>query len=237
MHPFEKDQRLIQHGTYSLEPISVCSNAVRVDRGGFVVALSVCHLLFPLNEQVETVYLCVLLVMTVTFISMAHAAPFDGAPSCMGNSSGSLSNGDTDRNLVTHKYHKSGQGSLLAFLFLFVFRYTRLLVNGIAYLRYKPITMSHKPIYSPCDVTVIVPTTEPWGESTSEVLQRILDNRPAAVIVAVPRHHCHWKPLANCFCYRGVSLVWVDKTNKRKQICGAMLKVIEFEQQRMHIYN
>ncbi|KAG8527461.1 uncharacterized protein KY384_007613 [Bacidia gigantensis] len=115
--------------------------------------------------------------------------------------------------------------TLLVFLMLFTFRYTRLLVNSVSYLCYLPTPIPSKPSYTARDVTVIVPSVEPFGRTFENILQRILKNRPASVIVAAAGHQRKWKPLANCFCYRGVSVVSVQAPSKRRQICEALSKV------------
>ena len=121
--------------------------------------------------------------------------------------------------------HEPVSKSLVIFSCLFIFRYARLLVNIVSYLLYRPRPIPRKPSYSVNDVTVIIPTTDPYSNTFTEALQFVLDNHPAAVIVALAGRCGDWKPLANCFCYRGVSVVRVDTPNKRRQICAAVSKV------------
>ena len=119
----------------------------------------------------------------------------------------------------------------LLFLCLFIFRYTRLIVNLIAFLCYSPTksvfpTTSETKIYYTCkDVTVIVPTTNPYNATTREVVERILRNNPAAVIVATIGKQRNHKLLDERFGSQRVSVVRVPKPNKRRQICMAVRKV------------
>jgi hypothetical protein len=73
------------------------------------------------------------------------------------------------------------------FLFLFVFRYLRLIVHIISYwLLYRPTPKPRKPHYRPRDVTVIVPTVEPENVDFVECLSSIISKRPKKLIIVVP---------------------------------------------------
>lgn len=73
------------------------------------------------------------------------------------------------------------------FLFLFVFRYLRLIVHIISYwLLYRPTPIRRKPHYHPRDVTVIVPTVDPENEHFVECISSIISNRPKTLIIVVP---------------------------------------------------
>ena len=128
-------------------------------------------------------------------------------------------------------YSSNWKTTYLLFLCLFIFRYTRLIVNLIAFLCYSPTksvfpTTSEKEIYYTCkDVTVIVPTTNPYNATTREVVERILRNNPAAVIVATIGKQRNHKLLDERFGSQRVSVVRVPKPNKRRQICMAVRKV------------
>jgi hypothetical protein len=73
------------------------------------------------------------------------------------------------------------------FLFLFVFRYLRLIIHAISYwILYRPTPIPRKPHYRPRDVTVIVPTVDPENEDFVECVSSIISNKPKKLIIVVP---------------------------------------------------
>lgn len=73
------------------------------------------------------------------------------------------------------------------FLFLFVFRYLRLIVHIISYwLLYRPTPISRNPRYRPEDVTVIVPTVDPENSDFVGCISSILSHRPKILMIVVP---------------------------------------------------
>ncbi|PGH09428.1 hypothetical protein AJ80_07704 [Polytolypa hystricis UAMH7299] len=67
---------------------------------------------------------------------------------------------------------------------LFFYRYSRLLVNCIAVLLYKPIPPPKSPSFTPRDVTVIVPTLEGRGELLVKSLETICRAGPYEIILS-----------------------------------------------------
>ncbi|PCG89103.1 Hypothetical protein PENO1_041560 [Penicillium occitanis (nom. inval.)] len=75
----------------------------------------------------------------------------------------------------------------VSFLFLFVFRYLRLIFHIISYwILYCPIPIPREPRYRPRDATVIVPTVDPENEDFVECISSIISNRPKRLIIVVP---------------------------------------------------
>lgn len=74
-----------------------------------------------------------------------------------------------------------------AFLFLFVFRYLRLIVHIISYwILYYPTPIPQNPRYLPRNVTVIVPTVDPDNEDFVECISSIVSKCPKKLIIVVP---------------------------------------------------
>ncbi|RAO73394.1 uncharacterized protein BHQ10_009406 [Talaromyces amestolkiae] len=77
--------------------------------------------------------------------------------------------------------------SNVAFLFLFAFRYLRLIVHIISYwVLYRPTPNPQKPRFRPRNVTVIVPTVDPENENFVECISSIISNHPKKLIIVVP---------------------------------------------------
>ena len=122
-------------------------------------------------------------------------------------------------NRSSHDYY------LLAFLLCSAFRYLRLLVNLVAYTRFRPHSLSDTPRFLPKDATVIVCTVFSEPEYIAKCVRRMLSCGPARVICVTS----HAKiPIVNAyFAAEGLSAVvvlGVNKLNKRKQ----MLKGLQF---------
>ena len=66
---------------------------------------------------------------------------------------------------------------------LFFFRYSRLLVNPVAFCFYKPVAVSDHPKLRARDVTIIVPTVKPHGVQFDECIRAIYANRPAEILI------------------------------------------------------
>lgn len=74
-----------------------------------------------------------------------------------------------------------------AFLFLFAFRYLRLIVHIISYwILYRPTLSPQKPRFHPRDVTVIVPTVDPENENFVDCISSIVSKHPKKLLIVVP---------------------------------------------------
>jgi cellulose synthase/poly-beta-1,6-N-acetylglucosamine synthase-like glycosyltransferase len=115
------------------------------------------------------------------------------------------------------------------FLFLFVWRYLRLLVHIISFAYYRPVPTPLHPTVRRSDVTVIIPISDPnpFDPKFVECLLTVLANNPAAVIVTtVGRDNldlCR-KICAPINAEHGdkIRVIQQCKGNKRVQVCHAM---------------
>lgn len=73
------------------------------------------------------------------------------------------------------------------FAFYFAFRYTRLVVSTIAFLRFRGRAVPAEPTFSPRDVTVVCASLWRRPDEHIRTLQGILDNRPARLIVVTSK--------------------------------------------------
>ncbi|KAL4993151.1 hypothetical protein BDV10DRAFT_199965 [Aspergillus recurvatus] len=81
---------------------------------------------------------------------------------------------------------KTRKKFLTIFLYLFMFRYLRLLVNLFACWRlYKPASVPEKPTLHPSDCTVVLPTLDPTNPGFEECLTSCLTNEPGVLIIVV----------------------------------------------------
>ena len=121
------------------------------------------------------------------------------------------------------------------FIFLFLFRYTRLMVNTVSFLTYKatPIaTFPKGPILLAKDVTVIIPTVEPSGEDFENCIYSIARNNPAKIMVitAGPGKDVEAKRVCNTTGDPPIFEVLHCKVpNKRTQVCKALQEVWFFK--------
>ncbi|KAF2135870.1 glycosyltransferase family 2 protein [Aplosporella prunicola CBS 121167] len=115
---------------------------------------------------------------------------------------------------------------LICFILLFAFRYVRLVVNTVAYLLCKPCQIPDCPRYTTEDVTVIIPTVEPFGRDFDECIHSVIANRPAKVLVVTVGEEK--TRLAKEFCQEFgllVEVLSVLKANKREQTVRALQEV------------
>lgn len=92
--------------------------------------------------------------------------------------------------LVLGDFHFLGYraSATTAFLAVVAFRYWRTVVMVIGYLSYRPALPSATPKYTNADVTVILPTVEPWGMIFEKCCESVCLQRPAELIIAVSEH-------------------------------------------------
>lgn len=120
--------------------------------------------------------------------------------------------------------------ALSFFIFLFIFRYVRLVVNLVAFCRYKPTATSDSPYLKAKDVTVLVPTVEPYGEHFLECIRSIYANGPAEIIVVTAGPGNHDKAVRSIGIYSNVRVMNCSVQNKRKQMCRALPEVRKEEE-------
>lgn len=133
--------------------------------------------------------------------------------------------------LCTHL--AAGDHYLHWFLRLFAWRYLRFVVNLVAFWCYSPSPRPKgEPTYLPSrDVTVIVPTVDPLGESFQEGLTSIAQNYPAKIMIVTAGDDLYRKTLGAIReieqQFKSISFV-VDRTqvaSKRAQVAHAVPRV------------
>ena len=114
---------------------------------------------------------------------------------------------------------------LRIFIGLFLFRYVRLIVNLIAFCCYKPIAVSRDPGLTAKDVTVIIPTVEPYGQHFVECIRSIYANGPANIIVVTAGPGNYETAIKTLSAYSNILIKHCLSQNKRRQICEALPEV------------
>ena len=77
---------------------------------------------------------------------------------------------------ISHEY--------FPFVFLFVFRYLRLIVHLFSFwVLYRPAPIPDSPNYTRDDCTVIIPTVEPQNHDFKECLESVIRNQPHSVLI------------------------------------------------------
>ncbi|KKY19864.1 putative capsule polysaccharide synthase [Diplodia seriata] len=115
------------------------------------------------------------------------------------------------------------------FVFLFLFRYVRLVVHVIAYNRFKPAPVQKNPKFTARDVTVIIPTVEPRGDAFEECIRRVLANGPASILIVTvgddnihdATEHCKALPLGPST----IRVLSVPAPSKREQVKRAVAEI------------
>ncbi|KAI4158220.1 MAG: hypothetical protein LQ342_007667 [Letrouitia transgressa] len=107
----------------------------------------------------------------------------------------------------------------VAFVCLWLWRYTRLLVNAVASWTYKPIEPKLNPTFTSKDVTVILPTIGVDSDDLHRCLQSIDANNPVSFIIVTPEHNvsrigkiCEFLGLKN------IRVLGAPQANKRLQM-------------------
>lgn len=118
------------------------------------------------------------------------------------------------------------------FVFIFVFRYLRLIVHMFSYyFLYKPTPLPANPTLKPEDVTIIIPTIDPENEGFQECLRTVLQNQPGAVlIVTVGKAKVKLvervvRPFRRAWPSTEISVTQTAQANKRRQVCHAIPQV------------
>ncbi len=121
------------------------------------------------------------------------------------------------------------------FIILFLFRYTRLVVNTLSFLTYKPTPIPIFPRISmqlPENVTVIIPTVEPSGIDFENCIYSIMKNNPAEIIIVTAGTGTETEARKACNSYYNASVFrffHCKIPNKRTQVCEALPKVGPFK--------
>ena len=116
--------------------------------------------------------------------------------------------------------------TLKLFSALFLFRYVRLIYNLKAFLSYQPIAIPEEPSLTAAkDVTVIVPTVEPYGTQFEECIQSIDYNGPSKIIVVTAGPGNYEKAIKSTRMYTKVVVMNCNAQNKREQVCLAIPEV------------
>lgn len=111
------------------------------------------------------------------------------------------------------------------FIIIFLFRYVRLLINLIAFLTFVSMPIPEEPILSSSDVTVIVPSVEPYGEEFQECVQSVLLTNPAEIIVVTVGAENLARTISSCQWSPKISVLSTEVANKRVQVCKALPNV------------
>lgn len=109
-----------------------------------------------------------------------------------------------------------------------LYRYTRLVVNLVAFYTFKPIPIPEDPQLTAQDVTVIVPSLEGCGEELVETIRTILDNRPfelLLVTIDANRKKAEAMLASMPASVSRIRLFTVTHPNKRRQMTRAIPEV------------
>lgn len=113
----------------------------------------------------------------------------------------------------------------LNFLTLFVFRYTRLVVNIVGFFLYKPAAVLHRPTFKPSDVSVIIPTVEGEGAEFLECIGSVFANMPAKIIIVTGGPDVYNRALKSVGAYENIVIKNCSIQNKRRQVCFSLQEV------------
>lgn len=115
------------------------------------------------------------------------------------------------------------------FMFLFVFRYLRLIVHIVGfYLIYKPTPVPSNPTIHRSDCTIIIPTVDPENEGFQECLSTVLANCPGAIIIVTvglvkaTLVESVVEPFRKLWPQTTVTVTQMGVANKRRQVCHAL---------------
>jgi cellulose synthase/poly-beta-1,6-N-acetylglucosamine synthase-like glycosyltransferase len=117
----------------------------------------------------------------------------------------------------------------VVFIFLFAFRYVRLVVHIISFwLFYRPAPVPKNPSLSPSDCTIILPTVDPKNPDFEECINSCLHNKPGAIIVVTIGDKLTKltkeivAPFKELFPATVISVETGDEANKRCQIAHGL---------------
>lgn len=113
-----------------------------------------------------------------------------------------------------------------AFLFLFVFKFFKVIVHTISYSVYRPLPTPADPKYTSLDCTVIIPTVGDMDSEFIETVESILACNPAGLIISTVGPEK--LELARRVCAKidpDILCIAIDRPNKRNQLMAAVNRV------------
>lgn len=113
------------------------------------------------------------------------------------------------------------------FIIIFLFRYVRLFVNLIAFLTFVSVSIPEEPTLSSDDVTVIVPSVQPYGEEFEECIQSVLQTNPVEIVVVTVGDDNLARAISSCQGSPVIRVLSIEVANKRVQVCEALSNVWE----------
>ena len=108
---------------------------------------------------------------------------------------------------------------------LFYFRYSRLFVNLAALLYYKPIIVPNLPTYTARDVTVIVPTVNPYGSDFEECVGSNRITNPAKIVIVTAGLGNDKRAVDTVGIHWNTQIKLCKDQNKRQQVCVGLEEV------------
>ncbi|KAL2351511.1 polysaccharide synthase Cps1 [Cryomyces antarcticus] len=117
--------------------------------------------------------------------------------------------------------------ALEVFVYLFLFRYIRLIINVISHWTFKPIPPPDDPTYTSQDVTVIIPSITGDGDELRETIRGCLNANPFEVIlVTVDANLKRAYAMAAAIHSKKIRVLSVTQANKRRQMSRAIPEVL-----------
>ncbi|TKA77789.1 hypothetical protein B0A49_03954 [Cryomyces minteri] len=117
--------------------------------------------------------------------------------------------------------------ALEVFVYLFLFRYVRLIINVISHWTFKPIPPPDDPTYTSQDVTVIIPSIAGDGDELQETIRGCLSANPFEVIlVTVDANLKRAYAMAAAIHSKKIRVLSVTQANKRRQMSRAIPEVL-----------
>lgn len=110
---------------------------------------------------------------------------------------------------------------------LFLFRYSRLVINLAAFVHYKPIAKPNSPTYTSRDVTVIIPTVEPHGTDFEECIQSVRVNNPAKIVIVTAGPGNYERAIDSVGTHSKTQIKDCNDQNKRRQVCVGLEEVCQ----------
>jgi cellulose synthase/poly-beta-1,6-N-acetylglucosamine synthase-like glycosyltransferase len=113
-----------------------------------------------------------------------------------------------------------------AFLYLFIFKFFKVIVHTISYHTYRPTPIPHEPSLTSLDCTVIIPTVGDMDSEFIETVESILTCNPADLIISTVG--AEKLQLATRVCAKidpNIICIAIDRPNKRNQFMAAVSRV------------
>jgi hypothetical protein len=111
-----------------------------------------------------------------------------------------------------------------AFIFIFLFRYTRVALTILGHSRYHPTPISKTPKYQALDVTVVIPTTNLMLETFHRVMRSVLEHPISRLIIttAGPTAKSQETAFRSLFSNSRIMILHRDGAGRRPQTAHAM---------------